>query len=83
MHEDDVSAMVSDFQRANAFLIKRKPIVEGSSVCVAYRREWLIKAAVQEFACVSREQLGVRLLVSRSAAYSVSQTRSRSGQRRG
>ena len=64
MNEDDVSAMASDLERPDAFLVKRKAVIEGTVVCIADGSEGLIEAAVQELMYVPREQFGVRLLFS-------------------
>ena|SRR5215472_14245958 len=64
MYEDDVCAMVSDLERSNALLIKWETIVKSPCVGIANGGKRLIETAVQEFAYISREQLGIRLLLS-------------------
>src|SRR5215472_11617782 len=64
MYEDDVCAMVSDLERSNALLIKWETIVKSPCVGIANGCKRLIETAVQEFAYISREQLGLRLLLS-------------------
>lgn len=63
MHEDDVGAMISDLERADALLVERKAVVQRSGVCIAYGRERLIEAAVHKLVYVPGQNLCMRLLL--------------------
>ena len=63
MYQNDVSLMTANLERANAFLVERKAIIERSVVRLADGSEWLIEATIHKFVHVPGDSLGLRLLV--------------------
>src|SRR5215472_4300375 len=64
VNKDDIGAMFPDLEWSNSFLIQRQTVVKRARINIAYRRERLIEAAIQEFAYISGEQLCLGLLLS-------------------